>query len=291
MGRVAGRRSLSRWLRSLPLTAIERHQRATDRVSFAAASLLHLAAVALILAIPEPEPTKAVPSSEPQMPRSIVVVQVEKPEPKEVKVAIEMPKIEIPEAPPRVEEVDLARLEPTPGVVARPRPRRVVRKKRPREPRASARPAGPVTPITSPDASAAGEPEVGSAAPNARPNGVGAPEPPMVADADKDGPEVDLAELLRGYRSGVHGAFRRAYRFPRAARRAGLEGVVLIEIVIDTSGRIVHTRVARSSGHPALDRAALKTAASIRLPAPPVELGWGRRAVQIPIEYRLSRRG
>jgi protein TonB len=44
--------------------------------------------------------------------------------------------------------------------------------------------------------------------------------------------------------------------YPELARRAGVEGVVIIECTIDPKGRIAGARVLR--GHPLLDRAALE---------------------------------
>ncbi len=47
-------------------------------------------------------------------------------------------------------------------------------------------------------------------------------------------------------------------KYPRLARRRGLQGVVLLEAFIDVSGRVADLRLFTSSGHSSLDRAALK---------------------------------
>jgi periplasmic protein TonB len=48
-------------------------------------------------------------------------------------------------------------------------------------------------------------------------------------------------------------------RYPEALLRQGIEGQVLLRLYVDTAGRIIpdSTRIAESSGYPALDSAAL----------------------------------
>lgn len=47
--------------------------------------------------------------------------------------------------------------------------------------------------------------------------------------------------------------------YPRIARRRGYEGVVVLKVEILSDGRVGEVRTKRSSGHPILDRSALKT--------------------------------
>ena len=47
--------------------------------------------------------------------------------------------------------------------------------------------------------------------------------------------------------------------YPKRARRRGYEGTVLLEVLVDRSGRVKKLRVLTSSGHQVLDRAALKS--------------------------------
>ncbi|MCF6187070.1 MAG: energy transducer TonB [Desulfobulbaceae bacterium] len=46
--------------------------------------------------------------------------------------------------------------------------------------------------------------------------------------------------------------------YPRLARRRGLEGVVLLEVLVNSSGRVADIRISSSSGYALLDKAALK---------------------------------
>jgi protein TonB len=79
-------------------------------------------------------------------------------------------------------------------------------------------------------------------------------------------------------------------RYPRAARRAGIEGTVHVRFVIDPLGRIDATAIETSSGARVLDRAALALLDSAS-PVPglaqfglvePLQL-------RLPIDYRLRR--
>lgn len=54
--------------------------------------------------------------------------------------------------------------------------------------------------------------------------------------------------------------------YPEALAKQGIEGTVLLRLYVDTLGRIVNdsSRVAESSGYPALDSAALRAAPQLR---------------------------
>jgi protein TonB len=47
--------------------------------------------------------------------------------------------------------------------------------------------------------------------------------------------------------------------YPRIARRRGYEGTVVLEVLVNTEGRVADYRIIRSCGHPVLDRAAAKS--------------------------------
>ena len=48
-------------------------------------------------------------------------------------------------------------------------------------------------------------------------------------------------------------------QYPKRARRRGYEGTVVLEVLVDGNGRVKELRILTSSGHSALDRAALKS--------------------------------
>lgn len=103
-----------------------------------------------------------------------------------------------------------------------------------------------------------------------------APEPAPAAGtdlstgaADVDGPGtgsggegVGLGSGIGGSGTGgggaakarrISGAIDGATDYPRAARRAGIQGSVSVRFTVKTDGSVAGCRVTRSSGHPALD--------------------------------------
>lgn len=115
-------------------------------------------------------------------------------------------------------------------------------------------------------------------------------EDAVVAEQESAQPEekvLDTSALYAAYRASVHGSFQRISTYPRRAERAGLEGRVIVEVVIDGQGIVIARRILRSSGHSILDNAALQSAARIsRLPAPPSELKWSQKTLEVPFVYR-----
>ncbi len=78
-------------------------------------------------------------------------------------------------------------------------------------------------------------------------------------------------------------------RYPGSARADRAEGKVVVKAVIDEDGSISDVGVFQSSGHIALDEAAVETmrqAAPVHLPHP---LGQPRMTIKIPMSYRLDR--
>lgn len=92
----------------------------------------------------------------------------------------------------------------------------------------------------------------------------------------------------RAYLARILDRLRRAKRFPEAARRAGRYGTASLVFTVLKSGRVVGSRIVRSSGHAILDRAAL---AMLRRasPMPPIPPGIGRNriSVRVPVRFRL----
>jgi protein TonB len=106
----------------------------------------------------------------------------------------------------------------------------------------------------------------------------GAP-PGADADARRGFVELHVLDWLAQHRS-----------YPRAARRAGLEGTVHVRFVIDPEGRIADAAIERSSGAHALDRAALDLLGRAS-PVPGLaQFGLAQALeLRLPIDYRLRR--
>ena len=99
-------------------------------------------------------------------------------------------------------------------------------------------------------------------------------------------PAFDLRAAIRRYMRLVQREIGMP-PYPRSARRAGIEGTVMIGIAITPTGAVRAVRVKRSSGHERLDEAALAFLRQLsQVPAPPRELAWNTREVTLPISYR-----
>jgi len=73
--------------------------------------------------------------------------------------------------------------------------------------------------------------------------------------------------------------------YPASAERAGEEGTVLLEIEVDTLGRVMTAHLARSSGFNALDKAAILAVREWRFTRPATIA-----KVRVPITFKLSQR-
>ncbi|MGJ4804892.1 TonB family protein [Luteimonas sp. SDU82] len=78
--------------------------------------------------------------------------------------------------------------------------------------------------------------------------------------------------------------------YPRLAVQRGMEGVVLLRILVDTDGRPLEVRIEQSSGHAVLDREALRHVQRHWRFQPALRDGLPVQAVGlVPIEFRLDR--
>ncbi len=83
-------------------------------------------------------------------------------------------------------------------------------------------------------------------------------------------------------------AIQRALRYPEIARKAGIEGRVIVQVQISVKGRVVNAKVIKSLGHSGCDEAAIKAIKSVKWkPAlqrdKPVKV-W----VAIPVIFKLQ---
>ena len=98
-----------------------------------------------------------------------------------------------------------------------------------------------------------------------------------------------LRGILKGYYRSLNRLMKKNRTYPRSARRLGLEGTVLLEMVVNREGVIIKVKVLRSSGHKLLDQAALAQVQEMRrVPQIPKELNRPAMTFQIPFEYRLQ---
>ena len=82
---------------------------------------------------------------------------------------------------------------------------------------------------------------------------------------------------------------KRYQHYPRAARRAGLEGTARVRFVISRDGALRERELVASSGHAVLDRAALELLErAAPYPALPRRVTVDAVELTLPVEYRLD---
>lgn len=75
-------------------------------------------------------------------------------------------------------------------------------------------------------------------------------------------------------------------RYPKAARRAGIEGVVLVEFTVDSSGKVTGASVIKKSGKGSLDSASQEL--SNRIIGTAFNVPNSGMKIQVPIRYSLD---
>jgi len=87
---------------------------------------------------------------------------------------------------------------------------------------------------------------------------------------------------------GGFAAIQRNLKYPEIARKAGIEGTVFVEAIIDEKGNVIKTRVVKSLGHSGCDEAAIAAIRAVKWkPAKqrdkPVKV-----RISIPVRFRLK---
>ena len=103
-------------------------------------------------------------------------------------------------------------------------------------------------------------------------------------------PSLQQESLKQRYLKKLLARIHRKKHYPYRARRRHEEGEVLVSFVIGQAGEISNIRVSRSSGHPILDKAAIKTVTRVGPMSPlPAELGINRWELAVPIAFDLRK--
>ena len=109
-----------------------------------------------------------------------------------------------------------------------------------------------------------------------------APVPPAAAPTGSgEGRDSFLGRLLA--------QLNRFKQYPRTARQAHIEGVVMLHFVMDAQGKVISYEIARSSGRPILDTEALALIQRAQpLPALPADFPTRTLDAIVPIEFSLN---
>lgn len=90
------------------------------------------------------------------------------------------------------------------------------------------------------------------------------------------------------WQSRVLSWLNRHKRYPASAKSRRQEGLVQVAFTVDKGGRVTSSRVARSSGIPALDQAALDMVRRASpVPAPPPEIAASALKLAVPVDFSL----
>jgi protein TonB len=110
-----------------------------------------------------------------------------------------------------------------------------------------------------------------------------APAAPVVA------PQKASGETRDSYLGRVLAQLNRFKQYPRAARQARIQGVVMLHFVMDADGKVVSSDIAKSSGRPVLDAEALALIQRAQpLPALPADFPTRTLDAVVPIEFSLG---
>jgi protein TonB len=83
------------------------------------------------------------------------------------------------------------------------------------------------------------------------------------------------------------GGYQHRPTYPSSARRLGVQGTTVLNVLVADDGRVANVVVAESAGHPDLDQAAAEAVRRWRFE--PARRGAEKVAmwVQLPVEFRL----
>lgn len=122
-------------------------------------------------------------------------------------------------------------------------------------------------------------PPVAAQAPAATP----APPAPVAV------PSKAAGETRDSYLGRLLAQLNRFKQYPRAARQAHIEGVVMLHFVMDADGKVQSFDIAKSSGRPILDAEALALIQRAQpLPALPADFPTKTLDAVVPVEFSLK---
>ena len=100
---------------------------------------------------------------------------------------------------------------------------------------------------------------------------------------------ITYAEALEGIRNRLKDDLARHFKYPRLAKMRSWEGTVLLDLQIETDGKISRVTLAQSSGYAMLDNNAIATFNRIgNVRGAQQWLEGGNMELQLPVIYRLS---
>jgi len=112
--------------------------------------------------------------------------------------------------------------------------------------------------------------------------------PPAPVTTAPPRPHVASAAEVNEWHKGIFAQIQRHKDYPTTARARGEKGVVQLAFSIDREGHVTASRVAKASGHAALDRAALETLQKAQpFPAPPADMAGEEFSFTVPVAFSI----
>lgn len=97
-----------------------------------------------------------------------------------------------------------------------------------------------------------------------------------------------VASAEQTYISAVRAAVARNKKYPRRAKRRGVQGTVRIQLTLDASGRLVNVRLVSPSGASMLDEAAMDAVRAVgEYPRIPAEMERASVRITVPIRFAV----
>ncbi len=134
--------------------------------------------------------------------------------------------------------------------------------------------------------------------PGPKPQNAVQPTPDLITDVEENIVEKEITQTTRKMPAWPASEFtqeaRPIYRenpkprYPESARRRGHHGTVVLEVLVDDSGRVETLRLFKSSGHIILDKAALSTVEKWRFEPGIRGRDKVKMWVRVPIRFHLE---
>jgi protein TonB len=124
-----------------------------------------------------------------------------------------------------------------------------------------------------------------SLAADTAPEQAGKPED-AASVAPDEGSAIEAKRKIEAWQRKIFAHIVRHKRYPGEARAKALAGETLIAFTLDRQGHVANLRIARSSGHAVLDRAAIQVLERADpLPVPPVQLASQNLDFSVPMRF------
>jgi protein TonB len=110
-----------------------------------------------------------------------------------------------------------------------------------------------------------------------------------VSPVSAPGPKAENGQAREDFVARLLAQLNHYKQYPRAARQARIQGVVMLHFVMDAQGRVLQADIAKSSGRPILDQEVLALIRRAQpLPALPADFPTRTLDAVVPVEFSLN---